>query len=209
VLIGVVSVTGAVVTWRAALLGEQATDKDRQAVAETALQERNEANAELQLRSEADAFARYRAGLVIAQQLDGEAETLRGQGLEAEAQAAEADADVQREVADTLALNTFSTNYVEFDEAGIPVSFDRDRRRADLLRFDQEAVRVDPEQTVDDADELRDRSQRLVGWIVVFVAAAVILTIAQIVTRKALRPPLIGLGVVVYLVATVAVFAGS
>src|SRR5688572_2294470 len=35
VLIGLVSVTGAVVTWQSALAGEKATDADRQALAET------------------------------------------------------------------------------------------------------------------------------------------------------------------------------
>ena len=34
VLIGVVSVTGAFITWKSSQLGEQATDKDRQAIAE-------------------------------------------------------------------------------------------------------------------------------------------------------------------------------
>jgi hypothetical protein len=87
------------------------------------------------------------------------------------------------------------------------VAFDEERRLADLLRLDLEAARVDPEQSVVEADRLRDRSQRFVGWIVVFVAAVVLLTVAQIVAIRRLRPPLIAAGALVYLVATIAVFA--
>ena len=206
-LIGVVSVTGALVTWRAAILGEQATDKDRQVVAETALQERSEANAELQLRSEIEAFARYRADMVLAQELDTDAQELRDRALEERAQAAEDEAEERRLVADTLSLNTLDLQYVEFDDAGVPVSFDEDRRRDDLRRLDQEASQVNPGQTAEEADRLRNRSQRFVGWIVVFVAAIVLLTIAQIVTISRLRPPLIAMGALVYVVAVVAVFS--
>ncbi len=209
VLIGVVSVTGAVVTWRAAILAELATDKDRQAVAETVLQQRNAASAEIVLEAEGRAFARYRADLVAADRLDEEADTLEKAGDQGRALEARNDAVVHRRVADELAQVRDFGPYVVEDDAGNPVSLDTERRRDDLVRQDTEASQVDPVQTIGQGDDLRQRSQVLVGWIVVFVGAVVLLTIAQIVGNRILRSGFAGVAVVVYLVATVGAVAGS
>lgn len=209
VLIGVVSVTGAVVTWRAAILAELATDKDRQAVAETVLQQRSAASAEIVLEAEGRAFARYRADLVAADRLDEEADALDKAGDGGRALEARNDAVVHRRVADELAQVRDFGPYLVEDDAGNPVGLDTDRRRDDLVRQDSEASQVDPVQTIGQGDDLRRRSQVLVGWIVVFVGAVVLLTIAQIAGNRILRSGFAGVAVLVYLVATVGALAGS
>lgn len=202
ILIGIVSVTGAVVTWRAAVLAELATDKDRQAVAETVLRQRNAASSEIVLEAENLAFARYRADLSLADQLDAEADGLERAGDDERATQLRNDATVHRRVAEELSLVRDFGDYVITDDAGNPVSLDVERRRDDLLRGDTAASQVDPKRTIAQADDLRERSQRLVGWIVVFVGGVVLLTIAQLVGNRILRVGFAGAAVVVYLVAT-------
>src|SRR3954451_8639472 len=85
VLIGLVSVTGAVITWKSSQLGEKAVDRDRQAIAETVLQEQSNANVETQVRDEQQAFAQYKEDLTNAKLLDTQADTFASSGLTAEA----------------------------------------------------------------------------------------------------------------------------
>ena len=208
ILIGVVSVTGAVVTWRAALLSEYATDNDRQAVAETALRQRAEVNARLEVGAQERAFARYRSDIIAADRLDSDAAQLRSQGRIAEARAAENEATARRKEADELAALSGFSQYLGEDDGGLP-TFDAERSRQDLERDDVEAAQVDPVQTSARADDLRAHSQRLVGWIVVFVGAVVLLTLGQVINVKAIRAALAGLGVLIYVFATVgALLAG-
>src|SRR5436305_9252347 len=85
VLIGLVSVTGAVITWQSSQLGEKAVDYDRQAIAETVLQEQSNANVETQLRDEQQAFSQYKEQLTNASLLDTEADRLDSAGLPTDA----------------------------------------------------------------------------------------------------------------------------
>ena len=208
ILIGVVSVTGAVVTWRAALLSEYATDNDRQAVAETALRQRAEVNGRLEVGAQERAFARYRSDIIAADRLDEDADALRAQGRIVEARAIANEATARRKEADELAALSGFSQYLGEDDGGLP-TFDAERSRQDLVRDDVEAAQVDPVQTAARADDLRAHSQRLVGWIVVFVAAVVLLTLGQVINVRFIRAGLAGLGVVVYVIATVgALLAG-
>jgi hypothetical protein len=203
VLIGLVSVTGAFITWKSSQFGEKATDQDRQAIAETVLQEQNNANVETQLRDEEQAFAQYKEDLTNAQLLEAQADQLDGIGLTAEAAQARDEAGVQREIASNLASLTFSTAYVRFDdESGLPVEFLLDQRRADLRRNDDQASKVNPEQTKAQAVDYRQRSQRLEGWTIALVFAVVLLTIATITRSARSRPWIASAAVVIYVVAT-------
>src|SRR5687768_6094894 len=112
VLIGLVSVTGAFITWQSSQLGERATDKDRQAIAETVLLEQSNANIENQLREEQQAFTQFKENLTNARLLEAEADTLAASGLTAEAAQARDEADLLREVANNLASLTFDQSFV-------------------------------------------------------------------------------------------------
>jgi hypothetical protein len=198
VLIALVSVTGAVLTWRAAQLDEDALDKDRQAVAETVLQQQSQVDVDTQLRAEQQAFAEYRADLTNADELDIEAERLAATDPATAAELSDEAASL-REVADHLAGLTFSLDYViEDDEGGI--TFDLERRADDLERQDEAAVRANPGQAARHAVALRERSQRLVGWIIPLAVAVVLLTVAQILRRSRARLLLTGGAVVIYAV---------
>jgi hypothetical protein len=197
-LIGALSVTVAILTWRSALLDEEALDNDRQAVAETVLQQQNLVNVDTQLRSEEEAFANYRAHLVNADQLEAEAEQLQAIDPTGATNLLDEAASL-REVADHLAGLTFSFDYVLENPDTGELTFDADRRRDDLEQQNEAAVRANPEEAADTAVALRDRSQRLVGWIVLLAAMIVVLTLAQISSKARLRVFLVGGAMVVYI----------
>jgi hypothetical protein len=202
VLIGLVSVTGAVITWKSSQLGEKAVDRDRQAVAETVLQEQSNANVETRLRDEQQAFAQYKENLTNAQLLDAQGDQLATAGLPVEAAQARDEAGALREVANDLASLTFSTQYVKLDDTtGLPTDFLLDQRRADLRRNDDQAAKVNPDQTVAQAIDFRRRSQRLEGWTIPLVLAVVLLTVATITKNAKARPWIASVAVVIYVLS--------
>lgn len=204
-LIGVVSLTGAVATWKAVNLGSQATDTDRRSVLETVIVQKNQSKVEAQLRSEQSYFARSRVNEAAADELDSSADQARSQGREADARSLEDQAQVFRELSRSL-QDFFATQYVSGE--GADARFDEAKRQRDLLRQDLEASQVDPEQTVAEANRLHARSERFVRWIVVFVAVVVLLTIAQL-SKVTVRPFLAAGATVVYVIATFMAFLGD
>jgi hypothetical protein len=210
VLIGLVSVTGAVLTWQSSQLGENATDKDRQAIAETVLQEQHNADVETRIRDEAQAFAQYKEDLTNAQLLDAQADSMDSQGFAVEATLARDQARELERIADSLAGLTFNLDYVQLDETtGLPSEFLIDKRRADLRREDDEAAQVNPQRTVEQARDLRDRSQRLEGWTIPLVVAVVLLTIATITLRDRWRPWIAGAAVIIFLISASVALVGD
>ena len=202
VLIGLVSVTGAVITWQSSQLGEKAVDRDRQAIAETVLQEQSDANVETQLRDAQQAFAQYKEQLTNAQLLDTQADQLAAAGLPVEAAQARDEAGTQREVADSLASLTFNVSFVKVDDTtGLPTDFLIDKRRADLRKADDAPAKVNPDQTVAQAIDFRRRSQRLEGWTIPLVLAVVLLTLATITRNAKARPWIASVGLVIYLLS--------
>jgi protein-S-isoprenylcysteine O-methyltransferase Ste14 len=210
VLIGLVSVTGAVMTWQSSQLGENAVDRDRQAIAETVLQEQSNANVETQLRDEQQAFAQYKQQFANAALLETEADQLESAGATVDAARARDQAGEQREVANNLASLTFSTAYVVFDDrTGLPKDFLIDQRRSDLRQNDSQAAKVNPDQTVEQAVDFRRRSQRLEGWTIPLVLAVLLLTIATITKRSQWRPWLGGAAVLIFVVSASIGFLGN
>ena len=204
ILIGVVSVSGAVLTWRASNLGESATDHDRQSILETVQQQQAKSAVEDGLRSEQVAFARYKVLLDQAFRLDSvpgapDADKVRAAAL--------------RDESTTLAaLELEGAVFVKFDPAtGVPATYDVEGRRADLLRTgdNERASRLDPDRTARRGDTLRRRSQRLVGWLVAFVGCVVLLTVAQVSRRESLRQLLAGLAAAAWIFALIVALGGD
>jgi hypothetical protein len=212
VLIGLVSVTGAVVAFRSAIAGEKATDKDRQAVAESVVVAQAAASNEIVVQDARVRFADHLAAEVAATQLQARAEQLRGSGDAGGAAAAEAEAVEQRTIA-RRALEGGSApvliaGYVSVGDDGIPV-FDEAGFRSDVDDFTTNRDQVDPSQTVRDANRLRADSQRLDGWLIAMVGAVVVLTLAQINRHRPVRIALLGAGAVIWLASSAMAFGGS
>jgi hypothetical protein len=209
VLIGLVSVSGAVMTWQSNQLSENATDSDRQAIAETVLQAQNDADVEIRLRSEQQAFAQFKEDLRSAALLGQQADALRAAGLTSEAAAAQDQADELTELANQLSGLTLHPGFINFDDKGLPESLDLDGLRTTLRASNDQAAKVNPKGTAAQAVEQRNESQRLDGWTIPLVASVLILTIAQITKKARLRPALTAAAVALYIVVTGVALVGS
>lgn len=213
VLIGLVSVTGAVLTWRSAQLSEKATDKDRQAIAETVRQEQDAANDEITLQDARGRVAAHAAALAEAELLEQQVQRFADAGDAETADDLADEADEQRAVAERYlqggTTNLLLVDYVVVDEATGRRSLDAGRLRDDLRAQSQAQSQVDPSQTVREANRLRDDSQRLDGWLVPLIAAIVLLTLAQVSRQQLLRLALTGVGTATWIVSAVLAFGGS
>jgi hypothetical protein len=200
VLIGLVSVTGAFMTWKSSQLGAKAVDMDRQAIAETVAQEQSNAQIETKVQDAQRAFVQYKEKLTNAALLDTEADTLDATGLSGEAADARDEAGSLRAEADNLAaLSSLSPDLVQTDDKGIPTAFLVDHYRAQLTTFDsQGAAKLNPDHTVAQAVDFRRRSQRLEGWTIALVLAVVLLTIATITRNTRARPWIAGCAVLIF-----------
>lgn len=213
VLIGLVSVTGAVVAWRAAILGEEATDKDRQAVAETVRQEQDAANDEVSLQDARSRVAAHTAALVSADVLEQQADRFAAAGDDAAARTAADEAVEQRTIAERYiqggTTNLALIDYVEVDSGTGQRTLDERRLAEDLRALSEAQSQVDPRQTVREANRLRSDSQWFSGWLVPLVVAIAVLTLAQVSGRRPLRVALTAAGTAVWIASSVLAFGGS
>jgi hypothetical protein len=211
VLIGLVSVTGAVVAWRSALLAERATDKDRQAVAETVLVSQAATNREIIEQDAAARFADHLAARTNALRLEQDRQVLVAEGDDAGA------AELAAEIAEQEALAQRALElssgpiviaaYVGQDETGAP-TFDEAQFGTDLDQRIADDLGVNPVQTVREANRLRSDSQWLDGWLIALVGAVALLTFAQVSRHRQLRLGLAGVGVVVWIGSAALAFGG-
>jgi hypothetical protein len=205
IVIGLVSFTGALVTWRASGLSSSATTADRQSVLETVIRQQNTVSVETQLRFEEDAFAHFQADSVNAMRLRSEAADLRAAHDDAHAKQADDDANRLEKLAD-VAVRDVNGGYISYDEKSIP-QFDEANRRMALQTEDEAASQANPDRTAGIADRYRNRSQRMVTWLPVFILAIVGLTVAQVSRKATLRNLLAVASTIVWLVAfSVAMF---
>jgi hypothetical protein len=209
VLIGLVSVTGAVMTWRSSKLSASATDKDRQAISETVLQEQSNAKVETEVRNEEQAFQQYKEDLRNAKLLTDQSSQLSQAGLAAQATDASDQAQELQQVAATIADRNFDLDYVSTDSDDLPTTFNVDQLRADLRRDDDQTSRLHPDQTVQQAVDFRNDSQRLEGWTIPLVLSVVLLTFATITTQDRWRGWIALFAVVVFLLSAAIGLLGS
>jgi hypothetical protein len=213
VLIGLVSVTGAAVAWQSAIAGEKATDKDRQAVAETVTVEQSRADSEIILQDARARFSQHAIDVVNAGLLEQQAESASAAGDDDRAATA-ADEAVELRAVATRVLEgglgpVLLAEYVTEGADGERPTFDEARLSADLDRIASAQNQLDPVQTIREADRLRRESERFDRWLIFIVGAVVLLTVAQISKRKPLRLALTAAGTSVWLVTTVLAFSGS
>lgn len=213
VLIGLVSVTGAVVTWRSAQLGEFATDKDRQAIAETVRQEQDAANDEITLQDARGRVAQHAAAMANAEVLEQQSQRFADSGDDVNARDLADEAEEQRAIAESYLAGGISNlllgPYVVVDDATGRRSLDEARLADDLRNQSDAQNQVDPTQTVREANRLRQESQHYDGWLVPLVSAIVLLTFAQISRRRLVRLALAGVASAVWITSAVLAFMGS
>lgn len=213
VLIGLVSVTGAVLAWNSAISGEHATDKDRQAIAETVTVEQARADNEIIVQDARARFAEHAIAVVNAGLLEQQAARLADQGDDAASGAARREAVELRAVARRVLEGTLGpvllSDYVQpADDGGRP-TFEEERLTSDLEAIALAQNQLNPVQTIRQADRLRAQSEEFDRWLIFMVAAVVVLTLAQIVAKRPLRIGLTVAGTSVWIVSSVLAFWGS
>jgi hypothetical protein len=199
VLIGVVSVTGAAITWQASVLSERATDHDRLSIAETVQQQQLTAEAELLFANEKARAAEYLADLAAADSLDAQADAASDADV---AEGLRLQADTLRAEADRLtSTGAAPVSFIEYldEEAGV---LDEDQLRDDLRTIQSGHRALDPERNAAEARRLREDGLRLVSYLLPLVAAIVVLTLAEISRRPRLRLALVGVSTTVWIVVT-------
>jgi hypothetical protein len=213
VLIGLVSVTGAAMAWKSAISGEKATDKDRQAVAETVTVEQARANNEVIVQDARERFAEHAIGVVNAEQLQIQADDVAADGDADRARALDDEATELRVVArrslEGGLAPVFLADYITEGAAGERPTFDEATLTRDLERISAAQQQLDPVQTIRDADRLRNESERFDRWLIFMVAAVVLLTLAQIAGHKLVRLGLTGVGTSVWIVSAILAWSGS
>jgi hypothetical protein len=213
VLIGLVSVTGAALAWKSAISSEKATDKDRQAVAETVTVEQARADTEVIVQDARARFAEHAINVLNADLLDQQAEVAASQGDGVRARAASDEAVELRAVGRRVLEGTlgpvFLADYVTAGEEGARPTFDETALSRDLDRIAAAQNQLDPVQTIREADRLRAESERFDRWLIFMVGAVVVLTLAQVTGRRVLRVVLAGAGTAVWVVTAVLAFTGN
>lgn len=217
-LIGLVTITAGLFTWRAGQLASSAAYEDRQAVGQTIKQENLRVEAGLATVNQAVAYVDYAADFAEAAALDSTAAELVVQGLPEVAADVEGEADVLRLSATdkAAAVGVFGEQAI-LDQAiadpDKPIPFDLDEQ----LKGNQAAVGtgiaspgvLDPDRWAEAADDTRQRV-RLLRWDTLLLLLSVLaFTVAQLAPRRSSRRIGFAVGSVVYLFVTVATFLGS
>lgn len=195
VLIGVVSVTGAVVTWQASVLSESATDHDRLSVAETVEQQQLVAEAELLFANEKARAATFVSSNAAADALEQEAADLDDDV----AQSLLLQAATLRAQADTLTVTGAAPlsflDYLDISSG----TLDEQALRSDLQQALAGRREADPERNASEARRLREDALELVRYLIPLALVILVLTVANISTRQRLRTALLGVGALVWI----------
>lgn len=195
VLIGVVSVTGAVVTWQASLLSESATDHDRLSIAETVEQQQLVAEAELLFANEKARAATFVTSNAAAERLELEAAEVE----EDLAQSLLLQAATLRAQADTLTVTGAAPlSFLDYLDTTTGV-LDERALRGDLQQALAGRRAADPERNAADARRLREDALELVRYLIPLALVILVLTVANISTRRRLRTGLLGVGALVWI----------
>lgn len=204
VAISVMTVFGAGLALKAAQLGTSAVDGDRRAVLETVRVQQQRVAVKTQVRAEESLAARYRATLAEVDALERQARQARAAGRPAEA----------AELADRArVLRTVARNFRQFFPSavlkgeGARARFDADAaRRLAMARGtieSQQAAELDPEQTAEQAQQVRDQGLRLQAWSIGLVLVLALLSFARL--AEPVRPWLAVSGMVLFIVVAAGV----
>jgi hypothetical protein len=202
-LIALISITGALVTWRAEVAGSEAGRADREGTIVAVTAEGDRQQAEAQARAEGRAAQRayeaYAASQIYKKVRDA-ADTQSAYG------AAERKFLQEDGVAVKLTDGYFVLDFVKHNAFGYPTApaYDVDRRTTDLLAQGQSET--DSQRFFDEADHLESTRSDLFAIDVALVVALALIAIAQVTRRRRTALMWAAPGLVLFLAAT-ALFA--
>ncbi len=216
-LIGIVTITAGLFTWRAGQLGSSAAFEDRQAVGQTITQQEIAVEARLGAVDDAAAYVRYVADYAEAAALDDLSVELTSQGIDAFASTFAEDADQLRQSASlrAQAAGVFGEESLleqQVVSPDVPLEFEIDRQVAQLEAQLTSGVGspgvLDPDRWADQADDTRSRVRGLRVATFLLLLSVVALTVAQLSVRRPTRLLGAATGTLVF-VTTVVVTVGT
>jgi len=202
VLIAVVSILGAVVVWRASMESSNASDRTQQGTQQLILQQQKRGSIEAGVARDFRLFMDFQEHVMGWRQLLTQADAADDPAL-----AAGLRAQARHELSAARHIRPLIQNFdrPDYGDADGVVQFDPGVQARALAEADLELTGLRPDLAFADADEAHDRSLQMVGIAVLFAAALLFLTFAQ-VARRGARGIFAVAGVVVMLAAT-ALFA--
>lgn len=195
-LIGLVTITAGVFTWRAGQLGSTAAFEDRQSVGQTILQQRQAVEARIAAINDAVTYVGYIADFAEADALDATAAAAATQGATDLASGFADDADQLRLSSSRIAVasGVFSQQQLLTQLAASPdepLPFDLDQQ---VRILEAEATTgvgspgvPDPNRWAAQADATRSRVRNLRWATLLLLVAVLTLTIAQLTDRTITR----------------------
>ena len=212
-LLGLVSITAGVVTWRAGQLGSTAAFEDRTAVGQTILAEEQAIEATLGAVDDAVTYVGYVADFAEATALDDLADEVEEQGVQETPRVLRIAAEENRSVAtrEAAAAGVFGRQTILRQTASgteEPLPFDITEQRDKLLAEAASGVTapgvLDPDKWAAAADDTRDRVRGLRFASLLLIGAVAALTVAQLSRDRNLRIGAMVLGTTTWVVVTVA-----
>jgi hypothetical protein len=201
VLIAVVSILGAVVVWRASVESSNASNSTQQATQQLILQQQRRGSIESGVAQDFRLFLDFQEHVMSWRRLLAQADEAASTDA---ILAATLRAQARRELSEARRIRPLIQNFDRpsfGDENGV-VDFDPARQAHALAEADLELTGLRPDLAFAGAKEAHDRAVRLVGVGVLFAAALLFLTFAQVARRGARRVFALA-GVVVLLSASV------
>jgi len=210
-LIGLVTVTAGLFTWRAGQLGSSAAYEDRTSVGQTIRQEEQTIEATLGAVDDTVVYVGYVADFAEAESLDDLADELRTKGREGFAREFEEDADELRRAAteSAAAAGVFGRQTLlaqTVSGSDDPLPFDFDDQKARIEAEVSIGVRgpgvLEPDRWAQQADDTRARVRALRFAALLLIGAVAALTIAQLGRRRPARWAGLVAGCSVFVVVT-------
>lgn len=195
-LIGLVTITAGVFTWRAGQLGSTAAFEDRQSVGQTILEQRQAVEARIAAINDAVAYVGYRADFAEADALDAAATEVDARGASELGARFTNDADQLRLSSSRIAVasGVFSQQALLTQLAAspnTPLPFDIEQQVRKLEAAATTGVGSpgvpDPDKWAAQADATRKQVRGLRWATLLLLVAVLILTIAQLTDRRITR----------------------
>ncbi len=199
VLIAVVSILGAVVVWRASVESSNASDLTQQGTQQLILQQQTRGSIEAGVARDFRLYAQFQEHVMNWREMLAQADQATDTAL-----AADLRSQARSELSQARHIRPLMQNFDRpsfGDDDGV-VPFDPAQQVQALADGNLELTGLHPEVTFAAASDAHDRALHLVGIAVLFAAALLFLTFAQ-VARKGARGVFAVAGVVVMVAATV------
>jgi len=207
-VIGLVTISAGVVTWRAGQLGSSAAFEDRQSVGQTIAQQEQRTEAGLATVNDAVGYVDYAASFAEAAAADDLADEAEAQGNTAVAETLRSGADRLRLTASqkAQAVGVFGNESLlqqAVANSTDPIPFDIEEqlaaRNAEVSTGITSPGDLDPDGWAERADATRTRVRALRLAAALLLMSAVAFTVAQLATGRRVRQVAVVLGSGIYL----------